>query len=283
MATTNCQPTPEPIPVCIEVPRVFDEARVKRCLIYAPGPDTIGNCTPSAVAGDAAACGGSYPGYGYNNRPGTDSELREILEGVRMDDIRTFVPCKNFNLIINSIIRIPVRDPNTSRNAEGFKRVIVNFTINFDVDVVLCTGQTRTLHYSVNRTETIQSLYCPESLAQIAVRRPCNEPGSIDLDPEIIKLVILPQCLSMDFTPLTDGTTPRMAIDITLAYDLLVKCELIVQLCVLSQGYCAVPDIEGSASSPCEDFCNSDMPPVFYPTPIDDAPCTPWTPTPQEP
>jgi hypothetical protein len=157
-------------------------------------------------------------------------------------------------------------------------RVTVNFTLNFLADIALANGTVCTVPFSVTRTETVGRLYCPESIAQVAATRAprqSGEPANIDLDPEIIKLEIVAECLTAEFVTLPGN---RVALDITLAFFLIIKCELVVQLLVQSFGYCPAPApcSEVSPTNLCEEFATRPVP-RFFPLQLQDLPTTTTT------
>lgn len=220
---------------CIEVPKVFDQCLIRRCLSFG------------------------------NERTGRlDPDLRQVIEGVSPGDVLSFLGCRNFNITINSISK------SVLGGEEGFKRVRVNFTVSFLADVELSNGTIRSIRFRVTRTETAERLYCPEPIAQVAasrVPRQGGEPVSIDLDPEIVKLEIVAECLEGDFINLTGN---RVVLEITLGYFLIIKCELIVQLLVPTNGYCPAPPLCSEVAgivSPCEEFRERPVP-AFYPAQI---------------
>ena len=159
---------PEPSElVCIEIPKVFDQCLIKRCLFYGEGPDT-----------DA-----------------TDEELRSNP----LDCPRIYTGARNFELKLTSVEKIPLlKNP-------SYKKVIVSFVISFYADFIDSTGQTKCELYEVNRTEFISKLYCPDSIAQISASFvPTGK--STDLDSEIIKLEMVAESLDGIFVREGDCT-----------------------------------------------------------------------------
>lgn len=154
--------------VCIEVPKVFDQCLIKRCLIYACGPDT-----------DA-----------------TDEELRSNP----LNNPRIFSGCRDFQLKLTSVEKIPL-----TKNP-SYKKVIVSFVISFNADFIDCNGQTQSELFEINRKEVISKLYCPDSIAQISASFvPACE--SSDLDSEIVKLEMVAECLDGTFVREDDCKT----------------------------------------------------------------------------
>ena len=152
--------------VCIEVPKVFDQCLIKRCLVYACGADTLG----------------------------TDKELRSNP----LDNPRIFSGCRDFQLKLNSVEKLPlVKNP-------SYKKIIVSFVISFYADFVNSRGETESELFEINRTEIISKLYCPDSIAQIsATFVPTGK--SKDLDSEIVKLEMVAECLDGTFFRDDDG------------------------------------------------------------------------------
>ncbi|MBU3154648.1 hypothetical protein LL037_16710 [Clostridium estertheticum] len=142
--------------VCIEIPKVFDQCLIKRCLIYGCGPDTVD----------------------------TDAELRSNS----LNDPKTFTGCRDFQLKLLSVEKIPLK-----KNS-SYKKIIVCFVISFYADFIDCKGETSYDFYEINRTEVISKLYCPDSIAQISTTSVPTGKSSDD-GSEIIKLELVPECL----------------------------------------------------------------------------------------
>ena len=116
--------------VCIEVPKVFDQCLIKRCLVYADGPDTLT----------------------------TDEELRSDP----LENPKRYLSSRDFKIKLLSIDKIPFRgDPN-------FKKIILNYVISFYSDYLDDGGVTRSIFFEINRTDVIGKFYCPDSIAQIS-------------------------------------------------------------------------------------------------------------------
>ncbi|MBU3203859.1 hypothetical protein [Clostridium algidicarnis] len=215
-------PDPEEL-VCIEVPKVFDQCLIKRCLIFDDGPDT----------------------------DDTDEELRSDP----IDNPRIFIGCRDFDLKLCSVEKFPIA------GKPGFKKVIISFVISFFADFIDTCGKTQNELFEISRTEVIPKLYCPDSIAQISASfvPVCN---SRDLDPEIVKLEMVAECLDGTFTCDCDGNE---VLDVTLGFHLIVKCELIVQLLIPAYGYCPVPNQcdEEPEENPCERFERAPVPKFF--------------------
>lgn len=145
--------------VCIEVPKVFDQCLIKRCLVYGEGPDTIT----------------------------TDRELRSdpLIEP------RNYVRSRDFNITLNSVETFPLR------SNPSYKKLIIRYTISFYADYIDCNGVNRCEFYEINRTDVIGRFYCPDSIAQITARS-ANQ-RTQDLDSHIIKLEMVAEALDGEF------------------------------------------------------------------------------------
>ncbi|MBU3175160.1 hypothetical protein KPL47_02120 [Clostridium estertheticum] len=209
--------------VCVEIPKVFDQCLIKRCLVYGCGPDTVD----------------------------TDAELRSDP----LDNPRVFTGCRDFNLKLISVEKIPLK------KNPSYKKVIVCFVISFYAEFINCDGETKCEFYEINRTEVISKLYCPDSIAQISATTVPTGKAS-DLDSDIIKLELVAECLDGIFCKDDDDES---VLDVTLGFHLIVKCELIVQLLIPAYGYCPVPCQceEEFEENPCEKFDRSPVPKFF--------------------
>lgn len=114
--------------VCIEVPKVFDQCLIKRCLVYCEGSDT-------------------------NT---TDCELRSDP----LDNPKRYISSRDFKLTLNYVDKIPLK------NHPDFKKIILFYTISFCADYLDCDGKTRSEFFEINRTDTIGKFYCPDSISQ---------------------------------------------------------------------------------------------------------------------
>lgn len=134
--------------VCVEVPKVFDQCLIKRCLVYAEGPDTLT----------------------------TDEELRSDP----IANIKRYISSRDFRVRLLSIDKIPLRgDPN-------FKKLVLNYVISFYADYIDDNGATQSEFYEINRTDIIGRFYCPDSIAQISSSNEddimCDESNIIKLE-----------------------------------------------------------------------------------------------------
>ncbi len=153
---------PDPVElVCIEVPKVFDQCLIKKCLKFKEGPDT--NCT--------------------------DEELRSNP----LTDPKRFLECRDFSIKLLSVDKIPIN------GKPGYKKVIISFMISFFADFLDTCGTTQSELFEINRTEVISKLYCPDSIAKTTSSTMCPDEDE-DFDPEIIKLELVADCLDGVFT-----------------------------------------------------------------------------------
>ena len=127
--------------VCIEVPKVFDQCLIKRCLVYCGGPDT-------------------------NT---TDCELRSDP----LVDPKRYISSRDFNITLLSVEKIPLK------GKRGFKKVVLNYMISFYADYLDCDGKTKSEFYEINRTDVIGKFYCPDSIAQISASTDLEEDSNI--------------------------------------------------------------------------------------------------------
>lgn len=134
--------------VCVEVPKVFDQCLIKRCLVYAEGPDTLT----------------------------TDEELRSnpLLNPKR------YLLSRDFKITLLSVDKIPLKDdPN-------FKKIVLNYVISFYSDYIDDNGVTQSEFFEINRTDIIGRFYCPDSIAQISASSDedctCEESNIIKLE-----------------------------------------------------------------------------------------------------
>ncbi|MBE6053223.1 MAG: hypothetical protein E7212_04785 [Clostridium sartagoforme] len=116
--------------VCIEVPKVFDQCLIKRCLVYAEGLDTLT----------------------------TDEELRSNP----LVDPKRYLSSRDFRVRLLSVDKIPLKgDPN-------FKKLVLNYVISFYSDYIDDSGVTQSEFYEIHRTDIVGRFYCPDSIAQIS-------------------------------------------------------------------------------------------------------------------
>lgn len=142
--------------VCIEVPKIFDQCLIKRCLVYDEGPDT-------------------------NT---TDSELRSDP----LTDPKRYISSRDFNVKLISVDKIPLK------GKPGFKKIVLSYTISFYADYIDANGVNKSELYEINRTDVIGKFYCPDSIAQISASFVPVQ-NAQDLDSNIIKLEMVAEAL----------------------------------------------------------------------------------------
>ncbi|AGX45142.1 hypothetical protein [Clostridium saccharobutylicum] len=143
--------------VCVEVPKVFDQCLIKRCLVYGEGPDT-------------------------NT---TDCELRSNP----LKDPKRYIGSRDFNVKLISVEEIP------NNGNPDFKKIILSYMISFYADYIDADGITKSELYEINRTDTIGKFYCPDSIAQISAS--CIHGNhDKDLDCNILKLEMVADALA---------------------------------------------------------------------------------------
>ena len=143
--------------VCVEIPKIFDQCLIKRCLVYGEGPDT-------------------------NT---TDCELRSDP----LKSPKRYIGSRDFNVKLTSVEKIPVNgDPN-------FKKIVLSYMISFCADYIDVDGINKSELYEINRTDVIGKFYCPDSIAQISASfLPVHH--AEDLDSNIIKIEMVADALA---------------------------------------------------------------------------------------
>ena len=134
--------------VCIEVPKVFDQCLIKRCLVYADGLDSLT----------------------------TDEELRSNP----LVNPKRYLSSRDFRVRLLSVDKIPLKgDPN-------FKKLVLNYVISFYSDYIDNSGINQSEFYEIHRTDIVGRFYCPDSIAQISASSDedvtCEESNIIKLE-----------------------------------------------------------------------------------------------------
>lgn len=114
--------------VCVEVPKVFDQCLIKRCLVYCDGPDT----------------------------ETTDCELRSNP----LEEPKRYISSRDFNITLKSIDKIPIN------NRPGYNKLIISYIISFYADYIDCNGVNKSELYEINRVDVIGKFYSPDSISQ---------------------------------------------------------------------------------------------------------------------
>ncbi len=156
----GCLPDPSEL-VCVEVPKMFDQCLIKKCLVYAPGPDTTA----------------------------TDCELRSDP----LDKPKRYIGSRDFNVTLLSVEETPLRG-NTN-----YKRLELCYRISFYADYIDCGGVNKCEFYEINRTDTIGKFYLPDSIAQVTTFNMSNC-QSRELASNYIKLEMVAEALDGDIT-----------------------------------------------------------------------------------
>jgi len=211
--------------VCIEVPKIFDQCLIKRCLVYAPGPDTIT----------------------------TDRELRSDP----LISPRSYIRSRDFNITLNSIEKYPLRsNPN-------YKKLVLHYTISFYADYIDCNGVNRSEFYEINRTDTIYKFYCPDSIAQISAYGANS--SAQDLDASIVKLEMVAEALDGELNQVDDECYLDITLGYFLIVKCELHVQLLVPAygyCPVPEEFCCQE--EEPEESPCVRFWNAPTP-QFYP------------------
>ncbi|ADK14940.1 MULTISPECIES: hypothetical protein [Clostridium] len=207
--------------VCIEVPKIFDQCLIKKCLVYSEGPDT----------------------------DKTDCELRSNI----IVNPKRYIDSRDFNIKLISIDKIPLK------KKEGFKKIILSYIISFYADYVDINGVNKSEFYEINRTDYIESLYCPDPVSEAY-----SSIKTKDQDSNIINLEMVANALDGELIKDNDG---NYVLDITLGYYIVVKSEFVVQLLIPAYSYTVIPKEasgENAKENPREIFEKSPVP-KFYP------------------
>jgi len=151
--------------VCIEVPKIFDQCLIKRCLVYGKGPDTIT----------------------------TDCELRSEP----LTNPRRYIRSRDFDVLLLSMDKISLkRKPN-------FKKIILHYRISFYADYIDDDGVNQSEFFEIDRTDVIGKFYCPDSVAQFSGNFVTNK-NSKDSGGNIIKIEMVAEALDGDLIQESD-------------------------------------------------------------------------------
>lgn len=190
--------------------------------------------------------------------------LRKCIYPVTVHDVNMAadcimdVECSNFRMSITAPI-VPVR-----RNTDppGFVRISFHFTAHFNLTVTgrNCATQVESVTLPTQTVSNVM-LYCPEPLAQILTQQGTSSAPST-IHNQTIKLEFVGECIDVDFAANPEHSSHT---DFTLAvgYYLVIKCEQVVQIQVLSRGYCIAPICEDPVTDPCAGFIFRPVPPFF--------------------
>ena len=212
--------------VCVEVPKVFDQCLIKRCLVYGEGPDT-------------------------NT---TDNELRSDP----LINPRSYVGSRDFSITLLGVEKFPLKsDPN-------FKRLVISYMISFHADYIDQDGTNKSEYYEINRTDVIGKFYCPDSIAKTSSGvQNNNEDYELDCN-NIIKLEMVAQALSgelLEDDEENDVLDITLGYYIVVKCELIVQLLIpAYSYCPIPQEPCE-PDPD---EDPCEIFERAPVP-KFYP------------------
>ncbi|WP_243105982.1 hypothetical protein [Clostridium fermenticellae] len=151
--------------VCIEVPKVFDQCLIKRCLFYHDGPDTNS----------------------------TDCELRSNP----LSNPKMYIGCRDFKVKLVSVDKVPLRDKC------GFYKLIISYIISFYADYIDCSAVNKCEFFEINRTDVIGKFYCPNSVSQVSDTSVHLDDEK--QDDNIIKLVMVAEALQGKFAQDKNG------------------------------------------------------------------------------
>lgn len=211
--------------VCIEVPKIFDQCLIKRCLVYDEGPDT-------------------------NT---TDCELRSDP----LTEPKRYIRSRDFNITLLHADKIPIK------GKPGFKKIIICYKISFYADYIDCNGVNQTEFFEINRTDVIGKFYCPNSIAQISASFMPVEHAQ-DLDSNIIKLEMVAEALDGQLVEDCNGNTVldiTLGYYIVVKCELIVQLLIpAYDYCPVPKEPCE----EEPDEDPCERFEKAPIP-KFYP------------------
>ena len=170
----------------------------------------------------------------------------------------TDITCSDFTITVAAPI-IPTRK---ATDEPSFVRVSFPFTINYNLNISTRIGCTPIVVPGVPITRSVNNvlLYCPEPIAYILTQQGTGAPTH--LPNETIKLEFVGECIDIEFTP--NPAVPHITnITPVIGYYLIIKCEQVVQIQVLSRGYCVAPFCTSPTSDPCDEFNRRPIPSFF--------------------
>ncbi|MDD3225079.1 MAG: hypothetical protein PHX70_10350 [Clostridium sp.] len=155
--------------VCIEVPKVFDQCLIKKCLVYDKGPDT--------------------------NK--TDCELRSNP----LDNPKMYIGCRDFKVKLTSVEKISLS------GETDLKKIIISYVISFYADYIDCNAVNRSEFYEINREDVIGKFYCPDSLSQISDNSEDQHTNVIKLEmvADALQAIFSKDCNGCDVLDITLG------------------------------------------------------------------------------
>lgn len=211
--------------VCVEVPKVFDQCLIKRCLVYGEGPDT-------------------------NT---TDAELRSNP----LDSAKRYICSRNFKLKLISIEKIPLK------GNKDYKKVVISYVISFYADYIDSNGIKQSEFFEITRTDVIGKFYCPDSIALISSQTSSNNENG-NTDENIIKLEMVAEALNGELLEdENDNTILDITLGYYIVVKCELIVQLLIpayDYCPVPKEPCD----EDPEEDPCERFINSPVP-KFYP------------------
>lgn len=211
--------------VCIEVPKIFDQCLIKRCLVYNDGPDTTT----------------------------TDAELRSNP----LENPKRYIRSRDFSLQLISVDKIPLQ------GRCNYKKIVISYVISFYADYIDTNGVNRSELFEVNRTDVIGKFYCPDSIAQISSKSSSQNAGN-DLDPNIIKLEMVADALDGQLLEDDAGTfVLDITLGYYIVVKCEVLVQLLIPAYDYNP-VPSEPCDEDPEEDPCERFVRAPMP-KFYP------------------
>lgn len=189
-----------------------------------------------------------------------DCFIAPVTPGVEVDpSCITDISCSDFEITVDAPI-VPTR---RASDEPGFVRISFPFTINYNLNIATSTECAPITIEGTPITRNVSNvqLYCPEAISYILTQQGTAD-APAHLENTTIKLEFIGECVDIDFVT----AVPRTAIDITLilGYYMVIKCEQVVQIQVLSRGYCIAPICSSPSTNPCDSFISRPIP-AFFP------------------
>lgn len=198
--------------IAIEVPVVYDQCLLKKCLMDTNDP---------RLAGTTPVC----PPGSYTKVSGLKATLTNIPKNTQLN-FRAF---RNFDIIITNI--------SSSKISPTQNSVTVTYEIKFKADV-LVGDSNETINIDLLNLKETTVLNCPESLSQISVSTGST---GVSVNEPIFKLAMVPDLANSTayFITTPVGGSDKVNVDIffNLCYGLMVKCELESQVLIPFYGF----------------------------------------------
>ena len=190
-----------------------------------------------------------------------DCFIAPVTPGVEVDpSCITDISCSDFEITVDAPI-VPTR---RASDEPGFVRISFPFTIEYNLNILTRTSCAPIVVAGTPVTKNVSNvqLYCPEAIAYILTQQGTTS-APAHLENTTIKLEFIGECVDIDFAP--SGTVQDI-VDITaiIGYYLVIKYEQVVQIQVLSRGYCIAPICSSPSTNPCDSFISRPIP-AFFP------------------